>query len=105
MGLNSKKQLFTDVATQLGFEHKVCSLPYHPQSTKRIEGFHNLLKACLSKHVSKSLEWDQGVPLAHAAYNFCQNEHSKESPFFLMFVRDPIMGSYYVTEFPLKTYN
>ena len=31
------------------------------------------------------------IPLACAAYNFIPNEHSKESPFFLMFGRDPIL--------------
>ena len=31
------------------------------------------------------------VPLACAAYNFILNEHSKESPFFLMFGRDAII--------------
>ena len=34
------------------------------------------------------MEWDDVVPLACAAYNFLPNEHSKESPFFLMFGRD-----------------
>ena len=37
------------------------------------------------------LEWDVLVPLACAAYNFIPNEHSKESPFFLMFGRDPVL--------------
>ena len=37
------------------------------------------------------LEWDVLVHLACAAYNFIPNEHSKESPFFLMFVRDPVL--------------
>ena len=31
------------------------------------------------------------VPLVCATYNFIPNEHSKESPFFLMFGRDPIL--------------
>ena len=31
------------------------------------------------------------MPLACAAYNFIPNEHSKESPFFLMFGRDPAL--------------
>ena len=35
------------------------------------------------------MEWDQVVHLATAAYNFFPNEYSKESPFFLMFGRDP----------------
>ena len=37
------------------------------------------------------MEWDDLVPLACAAYNFIPNEHSKESPFFLMFGRDPVL--------------
>ena len=41
--------------------------------------------------VAPQLEWDVLVPLACAAYNFILNEHSKESPFFLMFGRDPIL--------------
>ena len=43
----------------------------------------------MSKHISKTMEWDEVVHLATAAYNFFPNEHSKESPFFLMFGRDP----------------
>ena len=31
------------------------------------------------------------MPLACAAYNFLPNEHSRESPFFLMFGRDPLL--------------
>ena len=31
------------------------------------------------------------VPLACAAYNFMSNEHSKESPFFLMFGREALL--------------
>ena len=34
---------------------------------------------------------DVFVTLAYAAYNFIPNEHSKESPFFLMFGRDPVL--------------
>ena len=46
---------------------------------------------CLAKHISGKLEWDEVTPLACAAYNFMPNENSRESPFFLMFVRDPIL--------------
>ena len=34
------------------------------------------------------MEWDDVVPLACVTYNFLPNEHSKESPFFLMFDRE-----------------
>ena len=41
--------------------------------------------------MAPQLEWDILIPLACAAYNFIPNEHSKESPFFLMFGRDPVL--------------
>ena len=88
-GTEFKNKLFEDVAKQLGVEYKIYTPPYTPQSNGRIEGFHYFLKACISKHISPTLEWDDVVPLACVAYNFFPNEHSKESPFFLMFGRDP----------------
>ena len=87
-GLGFKNQLFETVAQELGIEHKVYSPPFHPQSNSQIEGFHAFLKACLAKHVSQELEWDEVCPIATAAYNFLPNEHSWESPFFIMFGRD-----------------
>ena len=73
----------------MGVEHKIYSPPYRPQSNGRIEGFHAFLKTCLAKHVSPSVEWDEVCTLAISAYNFLPNEHSRESPFFIMFGRDP----------------
>ena len=87
-GTEFKNQLFTDVATKLGVEYKIYTPPYHPQSNGHMEGFHNFLKACRSKHISPTMEWDDDVPLACAACNCLPNEHSKESPFFLMFGRE-----------------
>ena len=81
-----KNQLFTDVATELGVGYKLYTPPYHPQSNGRIEGFHNFFKACISKYVSATMEWDDVVPLACVAYNFLPSEHSKESHFFLCLV-------------------
>ena len=88
-GSEFSNKLFELVAKELGVEYKIYSPPYRPQSNGRIEGFHAFLKACLAKHVSAGVEWDEVCSLATAAYNFLPNEHSKESPFFLMFGRDP----------------
>ena len=88
-GTEFKNQLFEKIAKELGVEFKCYIAPYHPQSNGRIEGFHHFLKSCMTKHISTTMEWDQVVHLATAAYNFFPNEHSKESPFFLMFGRDP----------------
>ena len=90
-GTEFKNQLFEKVAKELGVKHKIYTAPYRPSSNARIEGFHNFLKACVSKHVSPKLEWTNVVPLTCAAYNFLPNEHSKESPFFLMFGRDAVL--------------
>ena len=84
-------------------QYKKYTAPYHPSLNGKIEGFLNFLKACLSKHVSSKLEWDDVVPLACAAYNFMPNENSRESPFFLMFARDPILPLNTLLE-PIKRY-
>ena len=90
-GTEFKNRVFKQVAKELGVEYKLYTLPYHLACNGRIEGFHAFLKACISKHVAPWIEWDVLVPLACAAYNFMPNKHSKESPFFLMFGRDPVL--------------
>ena len=94
-GTEFKNQLFGKIAKELGVKYKIYTAPYQPSSNGHIEGFHNFLKhvshTCISKHVSSQLEWTSVIPLACAAYNFLPNEHSKESPFFLMFGRDAVL--------------
>ena len=90
-GTEFKNKIFEQIAKELGVVYKLYTPPYHPASNGRIEGFHAFLKACISKHILPQLEWDDLVPLSCAAYNFIPNEHSKESPFFLMFGRDPVL--------------
>ena len=90
-GTEFKNKIFEQVAKDLGIVYKLYTPPYHPASNGRIEGFHTFLKACISKHIAPQLVWDDLVPLACAPYNFIPNEHSKESPFFFRFGRDPIL--------------
>ena len=90
-GTEFKNKIFEQVAKELGVIHKLYTPPYHPASNGRKEGFHAFLKACISEHIAPQLEWDDLIPLACPAYNFIPNEHSKESPFFLMFGRDPVL--------------
>ena len=97
-----KNKIFEQVAKELGVVYKLYTPPYHPASNGRIEGFHAFLKACISKHITPQLEWDDLVPLACAAYNFIPNEHSKELPFFLMFGRDPVLPLNTVLELKIR---
>ena len=90
-GTEFKNKLFEDMAKQLGVEYKVYTPPYRPQCTGKVEGFHKYLKSCIAKHIINHMEWDEFTDLATAGYNFVPNVTSKESPFFLMFGRDPYM--------------
>ena len=89
-GMEFKNELFNTIAEQLGVERKIYTPPYRPQSNGHIEGFHNFLKACLSKHISRNREWDDITLLTTVSYNWLPNQHSRESPFFIMFGRDAL---------------
>ena len=101
-GAEFKNDLFSGVAEQLGVERKIYSPLYRPQSNGRIEGFHKLLKNYLAKHISRHREWDNVVPLATASYNWLPNQHSKESPFFVMFGRDAVTNLSQLTKPKLR---
>ena len=89
-GSEFKNDVFDKVCDKLGVK-RVYSPVYTPQSNGKLDGFHRFFKACISKHIhGNQLEWDEIVPLATAAYNFFPCQSSRESPFVLMFSRDPI---------------
>ena len=90
-GTRFKNKMSEQICKELGLEYKVYTPPYHPVLNGRIEGFHAFLKACIAKHVAPQLEWDALISLGCVMYNFIPNDNSKESPFFLMFGRDPVL--------------
>ena len=84
---------------------QVFSLVYTPQANGRLEGWHRFLKSCIAKHIrGADIEWDDLIPLAVSAYNFFPCQSSKESPFILMFGRDPITPIAKLLEPRLKFY-
>ena len=90
-GSEFKNKEMHEVCDTLGLKH-IFSPVYTPQSNGRLEGWHRFFKACIAKHIhGGGVEWDELVPLAVSAYNFFPCQSSKESPFILMFGRDPIM--------------
>ena len=89
-GSEFKNKEMQEVCATLGLKH-IFSPVYKPQSNGRLEGWHRFFKACITKHIyGGGVEWDELVPLAVSAYNFFPCQSSKESPFVLMFGRDPI---------------
>ena len=90
-GSEFKNRDMQEVCQTLGLKH-IFSPVYTPQSNGRLEGWHRFFKACIAKHIrGGGVEWDELVSLAVSAYNFFPCQSSKESPFVLMFGRDPIM--------------
>ena len=90
-GSEFKNKEMHEVCDTLGLKH-IFSPVYTPQSNGRLEGWHRFFKACIAKHIrGGGVEWDELVPLAVSAYNFFPCQNSKESPFILMFGRDPII--------------
>ena len=89
-GTKFKNEVFRDMLQKLGTEKLIHSPPYRPQSNGRIEGFHRYLKACIAKHMTNGLEWDQISAMATVAYNYFPNMSAKESSFFLMYGMDPV---------------
>ena len=84
--------MFEEVSKKLSCEVRVYLPPYTPQSNGKIECFYKFLKACMDKHTSKNLEWDDVIPMATAAYSFFPHTPSRERPFFLMFGINPLTG-------------
>ena len=89
-GSEFKNPEMKEVCETLGVKH-IFSPVYTPESNGRLEGWHRFFKACIGKHIcGGGVEWDELVPLAVSTYNFFLCQSSKESPFVLMFGRDPI---------------
>ena len=89
-GSEFKNKEMQEVCDTLGLKH-IFSPVYTPQSNGCLEGWHRFFKACIAKHIrGGGVEWDELVPLAVSAYNFFLCQSSRESPFVLMFGRDPI---------------
>ena len=102
-GSKFRNDMFDEVCDKLGIK-RVYSPVYTLQSNGKLEGLHQFFKACILKHIQgNQLEWDEIVPLATAAYNFFPCQSSRESPFVLMFGRDPITSFLSLLE-PLPRY-
>ena len=84
-----KNSLMDQVLQQLGID-RIFSAPYHPQSSGKLEVFHKYLKPMLKKLCKKdSANWDKYLNQVLASYRITPNLSTAESPFFLVYSRDP----------------
>ena len=88
-GIEFKNQLMDKVLQQLGIEH-IFFGPYDPQSNGQLEVFHRFLKPTLKKLCEKyPTIWDKYMNQVLATYRVMPNLTMAETPFFLVYGRDP----------------
>ena len=85
--------LMKEVETLLGF-HKVNTSAYHPQTDGLVERFNQTLTSMLANTVREDgRDWDTKLPYVLFAYRACCHESTQESPFYLLYGRDPKLPS------------
>ena len=88
-GTEFKNSLMDQVLQQLGID-RIFSAPYHHQSNGKLEVFHKYLKPTLKKPCEKDPDnWDKYLNQVLASYRIMPNLEAPESPFFLVYGRDP----------------
>ena len=86
------------VLQQLGIE-RIFSAPYYPQSNGKLEVFHKYLKATLKKLCEKDpTSWDKYLNQVLTSYRITPNLSTAESPFFLVYCRDPNLPLHHLLE-------
>ena len=97
-GKEFKNNLMDQVFKQLGID-RIFSAPYHPQSNGKLEVFHKYLKPTLKKLCEKDpANWDKYLNQVLASYRITPNLATAESPFFLVYSRDPSLPLHQLLE-------
>lgn len=76
------------VEKNLGIRHRT-SFTYYPQGNGLTESSHRLIEHTLAVTVTKSTELESGLQEALMAHNFVPHQATGESPYFLVFGKDP----------------
>ena len=88
-GTQFKNNLMDQILKQLQTE-RIFSTPYHPQSNGKLEAFHKYLKPTLKKVSEQDpSNWDKYINQVLATYRVTPNLATAETPFFLVYGRDP----------------
>ena len=88
-GTEFKNSIMDQVLQQLGID-RIFFAPYHPQSNGKLEDFLKYLKPTLNKLCEKDpANWDKYLNQVLTSYRIAPNVAMAESPFFLVYGRDP----------------
>jgi transposase InsO family protein len=90
-GRNYASKLFKLFCSRLGIT-KLQTTPYHPQGNGKAEVFMKFLVSNLATLGSKDQSnWDLLLPTVSFIHNTTMNDTIQETPFYLLFGRDPIL--------------
>ena len=88
-GTEFKNQLMNQILQQIGIDG-IFSTPHHPQSNRKTEVLHKYLKPALKKLCEKDpTKWDKYLNQVLASYRVAPNLATAETPFLLVYGRDP----------------
>ena len=89
-GMEFKNNTMREVLHRLNTEHKF-TMVYFPKGNSRLENLHALLKRCMSKYMDMLHEqWDKCLNLATYAFNISPSSDNSNSPYFLVFGKEPL---------------
>ena len=84
---------------------KINTSGYHPQTDGLVENFNSTIQSMISKSSDGNvMEWDKQLPFLLFPYRSMVQESTKESPFFLLYGRDPRLPSGTLLEQSHTTY-
>ena len=93
-----RNSLMDQVLQELGTD-RIFSAPYHPQSNGKLKVFHKYLKPTLKKLCEKDpANLDKYLNQVLASYRITPNLATAETPFFLVYSRDPNLHLYQLLE-------
>lgn len=88
-GATFLSQLLSEVYQLMGMR-KVNTTVYHPQTDGLVKRLNRTMTDMLAKTVQKhGTDWDERLPYVLFAYRASLQESTRESPFFLLYGRDP----------------
>lgn len=88
-GPNFLSELVREVCKLLGVK-KINTSGYHPQCDGLVEKFNSTLINMIAKSAeSRAHDWDRHLPYLLFSYRVSVQDSTKESPFFLLYGRDP----------------
>jgi len=103
-GTNFLSELVQNVCKLLEIK-KVNTSGYHPQTDGLVEKFNSILIGMVAKVAEQSgKDWDRHLSFLLFAYRVSVQESTKESPFFLLYGRDPRIPSESVLNQPSSPY-